>query len=335
MFVTGAQAKGVITSVFMHNRITQGYLICLSGTVLWSTTGVLIRYLTETFQLPPLVLSFWRDLAAALAVFIALSLLSREALRQVPVHWGFFILYGFVLAVFNALWTTSVDLNGAAVATVLAYGSTAFTALLGRWIFKESLGVVKASAVILSLTGCALVSGAFDPSAWRGNPLGIGVGLISGLLFAVYSLMGKASSNRGINSWAALMASFGFAAGFLLLFNMADAVIASRAFTPRLFWLKDSLSGWGVLLFLGVGPTIGGFGLYTLSLTRLPASVANLIATLEPAMTAGLAYLLLGEQMSSVQLLGGGLILAGVVLLRALEGETSPMTIRRKGRQVA
>jgi drug/metabolite transporter (DMT)-like permease len=305
----------------MHSKTTQGYLICLSGTVLWSTTGVLIRYLTETFQLPPLVLSFWRDLSASLAVFLALSLLARVAFRQVKVNLSFFLVYGLVLAVFNSLWTTSVDLNGAAVATVLAYGSTAFTALLGRLIFKESLGIVKASAVVLSLAGCALVSGALDPAAWQGNPLGIGVGLISGLLFAVYSLMGKASSNRGVNPWAALMASFGFAAGFLLIFNLGEALIRGNAALPRLFWLNDSALGWGVLIFLGIGPTIGGFGLYMLSLTTLPASVANLIATLEPAMTAGLAYLFLGEKMSSIQLLGGGLILAGVVLLRVMEGQ--------------
>ena len=87
----------------------------------------------------------------------------------------------------------------------------------------------------------------------------------------------------------------------------------------HLLWLGDSTDGWGVLALLAVGPTIGGFGLYTVSLTYLPASVANLIATLEPAMTAILAYFFLGEQLNSPQLAGSGLILAGVVLLRILE----------------
>jgi len=304
----------------MHSRTTQGYLICLGGTVLWSTTGVLIRYLTETFQLPPLVLSFWRDLFAALAVATALALVARQRLGEAHRHVKFLAIYGLVLAVFNALWTTSVDLNGAAVATVLAYGSSAFTALLGRWLLKESLGPVKATAVLLSLLGCALVSGALDPAAWRVNPLGIVVGLVSGLLFATYSLMGKTSANREINSWVALMASFGFAAGFLLVFNLVGTQLSGDALLPRLMWLGEALTGWGVLFLLGVGPTIGGFGLYMLSLTYLPASVANLIATLEPAMTAGLAYLFLGEQMNGLQLLGSGLILSGVVLLRILEG---------------
>jgi drug/metabolite transporter (DMT)-like permease len=79
------------------------------------------------------------------------------------------------------------------------------------------------------------------------------------------------------------------------------------------------LVGWGVLLLLAVGPTIGGYGLYTVSLTMLPAATANLIVTLEPAMTAVLAFIVLGERLATLQLAGGGLILSGVILLRVGE----------------
>ena len=41
-------------------------------------------------------------------------------------------------------------------------------------------------------------------------------------------------------------------------------------------------NGWAILGALAI-PTILGFGLYTLSLRYLQASVAGLIATLEPA----------------------------------------------------
>jgi len=52
------------------------------------------------------------------------------------------------------------------------------------------------------------------------------------------------------------------------------------------------------------------------SLTYLPASVANLIATLEPSMTAVLAYLFLRETFTTPQLIGSGLIIGGVIILR-------------------
>jgi 8-oxo-dGTP pyrophosphatase MutT (NUDIX family) len=74
-----------------------------------------------------------------------------------------------------------------------------------------------------------------------------------------------------------------------------------------------------VLILLAVGPTIGGFGLYTTSLNYLPASVANIIATLEPVMTAILAFVLLGERFTIPQWIGGLFIIGGVVVLRQEE----------------
>jgi drug/metabolite transporter (DMT)-like permease len=308
-----------ISTAQASSHQARGYLICLTATVFWSTTGVLIRYLTETFNLPSLVLAFWRDLFVALALLMMLGLFLPARLPAGRDNVKFFALYGLILAVFNSLWTVSVALNGAAVATVLAYGSAAFTALLGWKFLHESLGPVKVTAVVLSLAGCALVSGAFNLAAWQINPWSILIGLVSGLMFAFYSMMGKASSNRKIYPWTAMLYSFAVAAGFLCLFNLAASALTGTNPQANFFWLGDSALGWGVLVLLAVVPTVGGFGLYTVSLTYLPASVANLIATLEPAMTAVLAYFFLGEQLTPALLAGSGLILAGVVVLRLLE----------------
>jgi drug/metabolite transporter (DMT)-like permease len=84
----------------------------------------------------------------------------------------------------------------------------------------------------------------------------------------------------------------------------------------NMFWLGNSIRGWGILFFLGVAPTLGGFGLYTLSLRYLSPTTSNLIATLEPAFTAVWAYFLLNEILTGAQLIGGLLVLTGVVLLR-------------------
>jgi drug/metabolite transporter (DMT)-like permease len=225
-----------------------------------------------------------------------------------------------VLSVFNTLWTISVALNGAAVSTVLAYSSSAFTALLGWRLFNERLGPAKILAVSLSLAGCAFVSGAYQLSAWRLNALGILTGVLSGIGFAAYSLMGKESSNRKIDSWTALLYSFGFGAMFILAYNLAPGWLSPNLPMGSLWWLGGALAGWAVLLLLAMAPTLGGYGLYTLSLTYLPASVANLIATMEPAFTAFLAYFLLSERLSLPQFFGSILIVSGVVILRLSEG---------------
>jgi drug/metabolite transporter (DMT)-like permease len=305
------------------SRLTKGYTICIIGTVIWSTTAIFIRYLSENSALPPLALAFWRDLFVAIGLFTAISLTSREKLRLNRKDLYFLIVYGLELSIFNTLWTVSVYLNGAAVSTVLAYSSAAFTALLGWRLMRESLGPAKGAAVTLSMLGCIFVSGAYDRSAWQVNTLGIVTGLFSGIAFAVYSLFGKKASQRSMNSWVTLAYTFLFGSMFLLVYNLASGWLWGGAGAAGLFSLGSSWNNWLVLVSLAIGPTIGGYGLYTLSLSYLPASVANLIATLEPAITAILAYLLLNERFSLPQMVGSACIIGGVLLLRMSEGRVA------------
>ena len=298
---------------------TRGYLVCVVAITLLSTTAIFIRYLTETTHIPALVLAFWRDLFVALALIGFFFLFNRTRLRVEHRHLGFLILYGFILAVFNSIWTVSVAINGAAVATVLAYSSAAFTAVLGWRLFAERLGPGKFLALVLCLVGCVFVAGAFTRSAWQLNLVGILGGVFSGLAYSLYILMGRASSQRGLNPWTALLYSFCVATLFILIFDLIPGWLPAGLASTKLFWLGTSSMGWIVLLVLAIGPTVCGFGLYTVSLVHLPASVANLISTLEPAMTATWAYLFLGERFTGPQFFGSALIIAGVIVIRLSE----------------
>jgi drug/metabolite transporter (DMT)-like permease len=226
------------------------------------------------------------------------------------------------LAVFNSMWTLSVALNGAAVATVLVYCSAAFTALLAWWFLKETLGWVKLAAVVLCLSGCALVAGAADAAVWRSNIAGILTGVLAGLCYAIYSLMGRTASKRGLNPWTTLVYTFAIASVFLLAFNLfPGGILPGAAVRPAdLLWLGKAWSAWGILVLLAAVPTVAGFGLYNISLSLLPSSVANLILTMEPAFTAVMAYFFLAERLTGVQIIGSLVILSGVVLLRIFEG---------------
>lgn len=298
----------------------RGYSFALVGTAVWSASAVLISYLTTRFRMPPLVLAFWRDVLVTGTLAGTLALLARHLLRLKRQHVPFFLLYGLILAIFNGLWTVSVALNGAAVATVLIYISPAFTAIIGwRWL-HESITLPKLAAIFLCLTGCVFASGANAPSTWRLNALGILVGLATGLAFALYSLFGKASSRKGINSWTATLYTFAFGSAFLLLAQHPDTLFwVARPVAHTASGWQESALGWSLLLVLAIGPTLGGYGLYTASLDHLPTSTANLIVTLEPAMTAGLAYLFLGDQLTPAQMAGSLLVLLGVLVLRISE----------------
>jgi drug/metabolite transporter (DMT)-like permease len=299
-----------------------GYWIAVASAIFLSTTAIFIRHLTQTYHLPALVLAFWRNVFVVLTLVIVFQVLFPDRLRVSRDRLAALALHGLILAFFNALWTLSVTMNGAAVATVLVYSSAAFTSLLGWLLLKERLGWMKLLAIALSIAGCALISGAWDTAVWSSNAAGVFTGILSGLSYAIYTLMGRSAAQRGQNPWTTLLYTFGFAGIFLFLINLEPFLPVPGAATKPtdLFWLGTSFSGWGILLLLAAGPTVMGFGLYNLSLSHLPASVVNLIVSMEPAFTAVTAYLLLGEQLTGIQISGSLMILAGVVLLRLGEG---------------
>lgn len=316
-----------------HLNLRRGYPVALLSAAILSTTAIFIRYLTQTYAIPPLVLAFWRDSFVAITLLLVFIGFRPVLLGVSRGHIRFLIGYGLVLAVFNALWTMSVVLNGAAVSTVLAYSSGAFTALLGWWLLQERLSWAKILAVTLSLAGCILVSEAINAEAWRSNLIGILTGLLSGLLYAIYSLMGRRAAQQGLNPWTTVLYTFGIAAGFLFIFNLlpsgqvlpAGVPPATAGSLADFLWLGTAWGGWLILFLLAAGPTVLGFGLYNVSLGYLPSSVANLILTLEPVFTAVIAYALLDERMKAIQIAGSLLIMAGIVILRIYEGrEASP-----------
>jgi drug/metabolite transporter (DMT)-like permease len=304
------------------SNLARGYTAALLAAAVLSTTAVFIRYLTQTYGIPPLVLAFWRNVFVVVTLAPVLRLLRPHLLRFQRRHLAYLGVYGFVLAIFNSLWTLSVALNGAAVATVLVYCSAAFTVLLGWWLLKESLTWVKILAVVLCLGGCVLVAEAYDPAIWRTNLVGISTGVLAGLSYAVYSLMGRSASQRGLNPWTTLLYTFAFATLFLLAINLAPgAFIPGTAARPAdLVWLGNSLPGWAILFILAAGPTVLGFGALNVSLSLLPSSIANLILTSEPVFTTLIAFSLLGERMSVLQIVGSVVILSGVISLRVYDG---------------
>lgn len=305
------------------SSVSRGYTAALISALLLSTTAILIRILTQDYHMPALVLAFWRDVMAAGAILLVLLAVKPMLLKVTRSEVGYLVLYGFVLALFNASWTLSVALNGAAISTVLVYSSAAFTALLGRWLLKEALDWVKILAILLTFGGCFFVSGILDQSQLSANLAGILTGVLSGLLYAIYSLMGRFASQRGLSPWTTLPYIFGFASLFLLGINrvFVGTLPGTPATAAGILWKEGAMAGWAILFALAVGPTLLGFGTYLISLSHLPSSVANLLMTSEPVFTTITAYFLLGERMTPSQIGGSLLILTGVVFMRIMEGK--------------
>jgi drug/metabolite transporter (DMT)-like permease len=298
----------------LRRPIASGYAIALFCATVLSTTGLFIRHLSERYGIPPLVLAFWREILLAAALLAFLAVFRRKSLAVKPRDLAFLALFGLMLAVYNAAMTIAIARIGAAVATALVYSSTAFAPLIGRLLFSEPLGKAKAASIGLCLSGCVLASGALA-STEGFDLVGASTGFLSGLLYALYGIFGKGAANKGIRPETSLLYSFGFASVFMLAANLSGGAPGGAAIPIDLFWLGDSVEGWGELLALAVGPTLFGFGLYNLSLTRLHPGTTNLIVSSEIIFCALAAWALLGEELSIEQCAGGVLLFAGIAIL--------------------
>lgn len=285
----------------------RGYVLVLLSTLLLSLTGILVKYLLVDFGMQPLALAFLRVLIVAVALGLGLLIFRRAFFSIRSRHLVYFILMGVIgVGLHQLLWVTSVGLNGAGVATVLVYIQPTIVALVSVRFLGETLDRNKVIALVLTLLGIVLVSQVHNIAQLKVNGWGLLAGLGTGFTWAAYALFGRYTSIR-YPAWTALFYAFFFGTLFLL---------------PLQLLVRDPLSlgnnwaGWAVLLFLALGPTLGGFGLYTIGLSQVPASVVTLLGTLEPVFSIIMAWFLFNERLDFSQIIGAGLILASVILLR-------------------
>ncbi|CAI2075004.1 MULTISPECIES: DMT family transporter [Serratia] len=321
---SGVVAEPVVVSGGLLRGTNQGYVIAIISAMLLAFTAIIIRALTEYYHLPTFVLAFWRAALVALVLLPLLLLFKPQwaylRREQVPFYAG----YGLLLALFNSLWTLSVALNGASVATILTYCSVGFTVFLGWMMYNERLNLRELLVIVVSLGGCFLVSNGDSMGNSRFDLLGLMVGMLSGIGYTLYTLGGRIASERRYPVWNTILYVFGFSAVYQWLFNTLLTFFPLAAFhgmAGDLWFLSQGVqgiqwSGWLLLLTLAAGPTLLGFGLYNISLKTLPLAVANLILSLELVFTAVIAYFLLGENMNQLQLLGSALVMGGVLMLR-------------------
>ena len=74
-------------------------------------------------------------------------------------------------------------------------------------------------------------------------------------------------------------------------------------------------AGWGWLACLAVVSTVAAVSLFFAGLQRVGPTTASIVSTAEPVVTVLLAFLVFGELLGPVQLLGGALVLGAVLVL--------------------
>ena len=295
-----------------HVQSRRGVAIVLLAVVIWSTTPVFIDHLQTVDLLTPLQVSTWRALLVTLLMALYLLVRRPLVLKLQRREIGYYVAYGVVgIGLFNLAFNTSVAVNKASVATALMFCAPVFVALGSWWVFHERLRPLQLLAMVVNLLGFALVGTVSALLAGTaGNASGLLLGLFSGICFALYTLLGRgaARANR-VSPTVILFYTYLFGTLALVLWGFI---------TQGTHGLVISLdaSGWALLVILSLGPTLFGYLLFTVSLRYLSAPIASIFHTLEPVMTALLAFFLLGRILTTLQWLGLGLIVVSVTVMQ-------------------
>lgn len=294
----------------MQRRPALGAALVLAAASLWGTLGLFGKLLYR-YGFSPLELAGARAFIGLLG--LALWSAPRPHTLRVPLRsLPFFAAYGIGgYALFETLYFLTVERTTVAVAAALLYTAPAFVVLLSAWLVRERLARRQWAALALVLTGVLLVTGALRAELSGAAALSaaaVALGLGSGLMYAVYTVMSKRAL-REAGPVAAVFWVFLFA-------SLALAVVAP----PWRLAARIHADALPALLALGLGPTLGAYLLYLAGLRHLSASTASMLATVEPVVAALLGAIFLGEALGVDRWAGVLLVVSGAVVLAGRMG---------------
>lgn len=284
-------------------------LLVITATAFWSTSGIFIDHLIRSSTLTPVTLAFWRDLGTFLCLLVGLALF-RPALLKVrrrDLPW-LAAMGSLSIGLFHFAWNISIMINGAALSVVFQSNAPIVVTAVAWFLWREPLSGRKLVAIALALAGTVLIAGLIQEEGTGSStviitPAGLILGVGLALAYSTMSLFGKKLVGD-YSAWTVLIYIFGFGALTLLPLQVGSTL-------PRPLAPETILPYVGLVLLT----TIGGFGLYTLGLRGLQASVAAITATTEIPFAAFLAYHLLDERLSPAQVTGSLLVAGGVILV--------------------
>ncbi|MFC4078205.1 DMT family transporter [Salinithrix halophila] len=279
-------------------------LVCMAA-MMWGTAGITGKWLSVHHQLDPLSIGAWRLLLGVPLMIIA-AWIERKRNGKVkplhPSHQKLLLLFGIGIAGYQICYFSAVDRTMVSTATLITIClAPVLVALCSRWFLREPWGRKTGMALVLGITGTALLIGV-DSLRGLSNThflFGNALAFVAAFCYGGYTLVGKKLLS-GVEPFRIIAWAFTLGALFMLPF------ITLPGF---------SLEVWSALLFLGWIPTALAYVVYILGLERTMATHASVAALLEPLTATVLAVTLFGEQLHSFGWVGVTVLLASMLLL--------------------
>ena len=282
-----------------RDRAEFGALIALfAGALSTGGAGILVR-LSET---GPTATAFWRG-CLALPLLAAWALLESPKKLFASFRDPGFLLAGAFFAGDLALWHWSLLLTSIAASTLEASLAPLVVILFAwlRWSERPSAAFLGATALVL-IGMLLIVSPKFGHggSAFLGDVLGLGTaGFFAAYILAVARLRARYGTGTVMFNSTVVFT--------VLLLPLA----LTQKFTP------DTWSGWATVAGCAVAAQVMGQGLIAYALAHLRPTFSSLGLLVQTLGAATSAWLVLGERLAGIQIVGGLVIVGGIALARS------------------
>lgn len=285
------------------NRL--GYLFVVLAATCWASGASASKFLFNS-GVTPFQLVQLRITTATAILFVWMLCGRRSLLRIAAGDALYFLLLGTLgMAAINITYLYAISKLNVAAALILEYLAPVLIALYTVVFQRERLSGWTAAAIAAALAGCYLVVGAYNLDLLQLNLAGILSGLGAAGAFAWWSVHGEYGMRR-YNPWT------------VLFYALLVAAVEWNLLHPPLeaFMHAYAPATWGWIVFVALVGAILPFGLYYEGISRIRATRASITSTLEPIVAGVLSFVFLGEVMAPLQILGGVLVIASIVLLQ-------------------
>ncbi len=263
----------------------------------------------------PVATGFWRAFLALPALWIWAALAARRSVgSDLRNDGGRLVAAGLLFAGDLAVWHWSIVLTSVANSTLLANLAPIFVTLAVWLLFRSRPSGLFLVGMATALAGVATLIGAdFELSfkAMVGDALGVG----TAVFYAGYQL--TVTELRTRVSTASIMA-------------WSSAVTAAALFPIALLsgerLLPVSGNGWLILIGLALTSQVAGQSLIAYAMAHLPATFTSVALLFQPVVSAILAWLLLDEPVTMLQVIGCATVLIGIRITHVAEAGANRST---------
>jgi len=286
-----------------QSPLSRNFLLLLA-VLLVSTAGLFAhRALVEA---TPLAIAAWR-LGLASLFFLGLSSFGRTSGPSLPLTRTVrvrLVLAGLCLAIHFLTWFAALDRTPVARATLLVCTTPLWTTLGSLALGRRRVSALYWLALLIAALGIWLVTLASAQPATQATLAGDLLALLGGLMFAVYLLCVE-GLHETVSSQRQVTVAYSVAAVVLWTLLLGSGG-ARFHYSPGV---------WRALLGMTLGPQIFGHTLLNWSLRHYPSSTVAFSILLEPVLATLMAWWLLHQTLTPIQMLGGLLVLLALGLV--------------------